>query len=189
MTSISPISFCGSGSESAGSIAYRNKPSETATDTETKVNFRGNGSETTGSIANNTNPSSIPTPPTITTDTVQFRGSGAETTGSIAHTNEPSECPSCGAPVNFKGSYKEDKKSVSAVGIIGGLVAITAATIIGLGYAHKKGAFKNLSDGWIKKAGEKVEPVAAKCHEWCGVVKKTGLEWWGKLKGSASKSD
>jgi len=181
MTSISPISFRGSGSESAGSIAYRNNSPETTTNTETKVNFRGSGSETTGSIANKNNPPSIPTP--ITSDTVNFQGSGSETTGSVAHTDKSKECPSCGAPVNFKGSYNEDKKGVSTVGVLGGLVALTAATIIGLGYAHKKGTFKNLSDGWIKKVGEKIQPAAEKCHSWCTTVKKTGLEWWEKCRG------
>ena len=184
MTSISPISFRGSGSESAGSIGYRNNSPETTTNTtaETKVNFRGSGTETAGSIANK--PTQQPE-----ADTVQFRGSGAETTGSIAHTDTPSECPNCGNPISFKGSYSDDKKGISTVGIIGSLVAVSAATIIGLGYAHKKGAFKNLSDGWMKKIGEKIEPAAAKCNEWCGIAKKTGIEYWEKLKGICGKKD
>ena len=152
MTSISPISFRGGGTESAGSIAYRNNKPEDV----------------------------------VKTQQVNFRGGGTETAGSIAAKEKPTQCPECGSKLSFKGSYKEDKKGVSTTGILAGLVGLTAATIIGLGYAHKKGAFKNLSEGWVKTAGEKIEPMAAKCHEWCGAAKKTGLEWWNKIKNIGS---
>ncbi len=184
MTSISPISFRGVGGESAGSIAYRNNKPEQPTETK-PINFRGNGSESTGSIAYTRN--NKPEQP-VETDTVNFHGNGSESTGSIAHKDKPTECPNCGTQLSFKGKYNnEDKKGVSAVGVIASLAALTAATIIGLGYAHKTGQFTKLGDNWFGQAMKKLEPAGQKCHEWCGAVKKTGLEWWGKLKGSSKK--
>ena len=183
MTSISPISFRGGGTESAGSIAYRNNKPEDVVKTP-QVNFRGGGTESAGSIAAKDIPTqtNVPANPEI----IKFRGGGTETAGSIATKEKPTQCPECGSKLSFKGSYKENKKGVSTTGILAGLVGLTAATIICLGYAHKKGAFKNLSEGWVKTAGEKIEPMAAKCHEWCGAAKKTGLEWWNKIKNIGS---
>lgn len=183
MTAINPISFRGGGTESAGSIAYRNITPETPVE-ENKVNFRGGGTETAGSMANK--PISQPE-----TDTVQFRGGGTETAGSVAHADEPSECPNCGKPVSFKGrNNNDDNKTAKVVGVIGGLVALTAATIIALGYAHKTGSFTKLGDGWFGKAVKKLEPAGQKCHDWCAITKKTGLEYWEKCKGFfSSKKD
>ena len=182
MTTITPINFRGYGSESAGSIAYRNNNAPEVPTNENKVNFRGSGAETAGSIANK--PLSQPE-----TDTVQFRGSGAETAGSIAHTDKPTECPNCGTAVNFKGSDKKDSKTKTIIGIAGSLVGLTIATVIGLGYAHKSGAFKNLSDGWMKKALGWLETPASKCHGWCSFAKKTATGWWERFKGFFHKKD
>lgn len=154
MTSISSISFRGVGSESAGSIAYRNNK---------------------------------PEPETTETKSVNFRGSGSESTGSIGHKDKPTECPDCGATLSFKGRKDADKKGVSTVGVLAGLVTLTAATIIALGYAHKTGSFAKLGDNWFGKAVKNLEPAGQKCHEWCAVVKKTGLGWWEMLKGTSKK--
>ena len=157
---ISPISFCGSGCESAGSIAYR-KQAPVPTSTTTLPN-----------------------------DTVNFRGSGSETTGSIGHKDKPTECPECGTVVNFKGHSNGDKKGASAAGVIGGLVALTAATIIGLGFAHKKGAFQNLGEGWKKTVLGWLEKPASMCHDWCSFAKTKVTGWWENFKGFfSSKKD
>lgn len=68
MNRISSVSFCGSGSESAGSLAMRDNPDRCPTCG--RVNFQGNGSESTGSLADISNP--LEQPPT---DSVNFKGS------------------------------------------------------------------------------------------------------------------
>jgi len=118
---------------------------------------------------------------------VSFRGHGSETTGSVAHRNNPNPnpCPTCGKPINFKGSdtfVREEKSGVSTAGVIGGLVALTAATIIGLGYAHKTNAFSKLKEGWMKDTIGKLEPASKKCHEWCTTAKTKSTECWNKIK-------
>ena len=117
---------------------------------------------------------------------VNFRGSGAaETTGSIGHKNNPKECPTCGKPISFKGydSFeKEDKKGISTAAVIGSLAVLTAATIGGLGYAHKAGWFEKLGEGWMKKTIGKLEPAGKKCRGWCSTIKTKGNEYWVKVK-------
>ena len=182
MTSISPINFRGNGTESAGSIAYRNNSPEIPAN-QSNTNFRGSGAESTGSMANN--PLQQPEK-----DIVQFRGAGTETTGSIAHSDKPVECPNCGTTVNFKGSDKKDNKTAKILGVIGGLVGLTAAGIIALGYAHKTGKFANLGEGWFAKNLKRLEPAGKKCHDWCAVVKQFGLDCWNRLKNiGSSKKD
>ena len=114
---------------------------------------------------------------------VSFHGHGSESTGSIAHRNNPSQCPTCGSKISFRGYDEPEKKGVSTGGILGGLVAVTAATIIGLGYAHKAGGFNKLGDGWMKKTIGKLEPAGKKCHEWCATIKNKSSECWTKIKG------
>lgn len=115
---------------------------------------------------------------------VSFRGHGTETTGSIAKRNQPVECPTCGR-VNFKGSEygEEKKKGAKKAGVIGGLVALTAASIIGLGYAHKTKCFEKLGEGWKKTAFGWLEPAGKKCHEWCALGKRKTRLGWQTVKG------
>lgn len=147
MNSLSSVSFCGSGSESTGSLALRKDPEPCPTCG--RVNFRGSGSESTGSLANISNPQEQ-----LATDTVSFKASD---------------------------SYQKDK-GVSALGIVAGLVILGAATVVGLGYAHKSNAFSKMSDGKIKDFLMKGEPAAKKCHEWCSTVKTKSTNAWNKIK-------
>lgn len=119
---------------------------------------------------------------------VNFRGHGTESTGSIAHRNQPAQCPTCGNGVNFRGhSYAyEEKKKTSTVGIIAGLAALTAATIIGLGYTHKTGALNKLKDGKMKDLLKKLEPATEKCYGWCKTTKTKSIELWDKIKNMVS---
>ena len=118
---------------------------------------------------------------------VSFRGHGSESTGSIAYRNKPAQCPTCGGNVNFRGQYNyEEKKGTSTLGIIGGLAALTATAIIGLGYAHKTGAFNKLKDGRDKDMLIKLKPASEKCHSWCSSVKTQGNKLWDKTKSMFS---
>lgn len=113
---------------------------------------------------------------------VSFYGNGSETTGSIANRkNKPVECPTCGQ-VNFKGQEYSEKKGTSTTGILAGVVALAALTVIGLGYAGKTKALDKLSDGWVKNTLTKLKPAIEKCHEWCAFTKNKGIEYWGKIK-------
>lgn len=121
-----------------------------------------------------------------TLNCVSFRGHGSESTGSIAHRNNPTQCPTCGGQVNFRGSDKYEKNGPSAGGVILTLAGITAAGIIGLGYAHKAEVFTKLKDGWMKKTIGKLEPAGQKCHEWCTTAKTKTTELWTKVKDKFS---
>ena len=145
MNRISSVSFCGTGSESAGSISYNN-----AMRAHNNTAFRGGGSESSGSMAEN------PTPVT---------------------------CPNCDQ-VSFQASanYEKKKKGVSALGILAGAAVLTAATIVGLGYAHKTNVLSKMNDGKMKEIISKADPACKKCHEWCSSVKTKGTELWGKVK-------
>ena len=188
MSYMNCVGFRGNGgTETTGSVAQKNNPPVSIPEQGTdSVKFRGSGTETTGSIAQNNPPINIPEQQP---DTICFHGSGSESTGSIAHRNNP--CPTCGKDtVSFKANEEVEKKGVSTWGVIGGILAVTALTIGGLGYAHKSKAFEKLGDGWMKKTIGKLEPAGAKCHEWCSTVKNKSSEYWAKFKGwfSSKKS-
>lgn len=182
VSSVNMISFRGSGSETAGSIAYRNNSvsskgsgAETAGSVahqENLLSFRGSGSESAGSIAYRNN--SVPS-----------KGYGAETAGSVAYGNNSLE--KLQSP-NFKGQgvyylENETKKSPSMMGILLGGLTIGALAVGGLGYAHKTGFFQKAE--WLKK----LEPAGKKCHEWCTTVKTKSIELWDKVKNFFSKKD
>ena len=122
---------------------------------------------------------------------VSFRGHGTESTGSIAHRNQPTQCPTCGNGVNFKGHNQvyEEKNKTSKVGLIAGLVTLTAATIIGLGYAKKTDCINKLKDGKMKDFLKKLEPATEKCYDWCKATKTKGIELWDKIKNIGSSKN
>ena len=129
-----------------------------------------------------------------TINCVSFRGHGSESTGSIAHKNNPTQCPTCGTDcptcagtVNFRGGDRFEKKDgPSAGGVILTLAGLTAAGILGLGYASKTGAFSKLKEGWIKNSIGKLEPAAKKCEVWCTTAKTKTTELWTKVKDKFS---
>lgn len=114
---------------------------------------------------------------------VNFRGSGSESTGSVAYKDKTTECPTCGTTncegacegkVNFKGydSFESsNKKGTSTLGVVATLAGITAAGIVGLGYAHKTNALNKLKDGTAKDMLSKLKPAGEKCYSWCSAVK------------------
>ena len=122
---------------------------------------------------------------------VNFRGHGSESTGSIAHRNNPApkDCPTSGDTINFRGRADSfEKKGPSTGTVILTLAGLTAAGIIGLGYAHKVKAFDKLKDGWMKKTIGKLEPAGEKCHEWCATAKTKSTELWAKIKDKFSSN-
>lgn len=133
---------------------------------------------------------------------VNFRGSGSESTGSVAYKNNTTECPTCGTTscegtcegkVNFKGNdsfENSNKKGISTLGAMAIITGIAAASIVGLGYAHKTNALSKLKDGKMKDMLTKLEPAGKKCHEWCSTVKTKSSECVNKIKNffSSKKS-
>ena len=121
-----------------------------------------------------------------------FRGSngGSECAGSAARKvranyNEcPPNQPECDT-VNFRGRgdypyYTEAKKSSPLSGILWTLAGAGLA-IVGLGFAHKKGAIDKLKDGKFKN--KIAEPVTNWCHEACAWTKDKGMSAINWVKG------
>ena len=119
-------------------------------------------------------------------NSVNFRGSCGESTGSIGYLrNKPEQTDT--TEVNFRGKDTSDggkKKKTSLLKYVGGALVLSAATIIGLGYAHKAGAFSKATDGFWKKASDFIEPAAKTCRDWCSSIKKFGLGFLDKFKGN-----
>ena len=124
---------------------------------------------------------------------------GGETAGSAAHSSL-NNCPTCGAEVNFKGrtamgyhhgltsnvDCSKPKKNNTALKLIIGITAVAAATIAGLGKGYDP-LVAGLKDGKIKNMVKKAGPAAAKCTEWCNVVKTKSVEYWDKIKNCFNK--
>lgn len=121
---------------------------------------------------------------------VSFRGNGSESTGSIAHRNNPTPCPTCGQPVSFRGHDQFGKKKNNTGLIIAGTAFLAAATVVGMGYAHKVEVFNKMKDGKIKDFISKLKPACEKCYQWCSTAKTKTSECWGKVKNffSSNKS-
>ena len=74
-------------------------------------------------------------------------------------------------PIPIPETSKKDNHT--GLKVAGGLVAATAAAIIGLGYLHKSGKLSKVTNEKLKTCIEtlKIEDAAKKCHELCGSVK------------------
>ena len=173
MNSISSISF--RGGETAGSIS---KLTSSTKEPENTVVTKGSSGETAGSVAKLGMYQNL-------CDTVSFCGSSGETAGSVAKKDAPmpTQCPTCGGNVNFRGNNYEEKKGMSALGVMGGLAAVAVAAIGGLAYAHKTDVIGKMSDGKMKDFLKKAEPATEQCHKWCTTIKTKSVEGWEKLKG------
>ena len=168
MNSINNINF--RGGETAGSIS---KLAPAGNEQMSKFLLRNQGTEVLA-----------PTPklaPALTADTVNFCG-GGETVGSISNRKEPVECPTCGN-VSFQGYDNEEKKGMSALGVVGVLTAVAATGVLALAYGHKKEVFKDLGDGKLNDLLKKLGPAAETCHKWCSTAKTKCLECWEKITG------
>lgn len=103
-----------------------------------------------------------------------------EACGSLAYgkynQNCPPENPNCNQ-VNFRGreDYYE-KKDYTALKAVIGLAGVTALAIGGLGLAHKNNLISKIKNEKLKDFVSKAEPAAEKCYEWCGKVKKAGMQ-------------
>ncbi len=115
---------------------------------------------------------------------ISFRSSGGETAGSISNNDlpKPNPCPTCGG-VSFRGRDYEEKKGMSALGVIGTLAAVSAAAVVGLAYTHKTGIIGKMKDGKFKDLLKKIEPATEQCYKWCKIAKDKGLEYWNKFIG------
>ena len=172
MSRINSVTFCGV--ETAGSISkLASGPTEPTT--IANPSLRDSGAETAGSVAK------------LGINGLSFRGSGAETAGSISKKDEPVLCPNCSNPVSFRGRDYEEKKGVSALGVVGILAAVTAASVVALAYGHKNDVINKMSDGKMKDLLKKIAPAAEKCHEWCSKAKTMTVECWEKITGKAKK--
>lgn len=111
-----------------------------------------------------------------------FCGHSSESSGSIGYdNNRMTQNKQYGISFQAKEDKFESNKSTKAIGVIGGLTLLTAASIVGLGYAHKTNILSKMKDGKFKDMLKKAEPAAKKCHEWCATVKTKGQEVWNKI--------
>jgi hypothetical protein len=141
-----------------------------------KISFCGGGCESVGSIAQSQKPSS----------SCENTTGGAESVGSIGQSPTISTTQKS---FSFKGDYFESsetskKDNHTGLKVAGGLVAATAAAIIGLGYLHKSGKLSKVTNEKLKTCIEtlKIEDAAKKCHELCGSVKTKVTEFVNSLK-------
>ena len=75
----------------------------------------------------------------------------------------------------------KEKKGMSALAVIGTLAAVSAATIIGLSYAHKTDVIGKMSEGKMKDLLLKAKPATEWCHKACSMVKDKSVKYWDKL--------
>lgn len=173
MNSISSISF--RGGETAGSISKLTSSTKEPTGS---IVTKGSGGETAGSVSKLAAYQNSPS-------VLSFRGSGGETAGSVSKKDlpVPETCPTCGGNVSFRGYDYEEKKGMSAVGVIGSLAAVTAAAVIGLAYAHKTDVIGKMGEGKMKDLLKKIQPATEQCYKWCSSAKTKGTECWKKFIG------
>ena len=96
----------------------------------------------------------------------------------------PNECPKPQyVTTNFKGypadSYESSQKKSHPVLAVGGILAVAALAIAGLGYAHKANWINKLGEGKFKNISE---TVTGKCHEWCSWTKEHGTKVYDSSK-------
>ena len=118
-----------------------------------------------------------------------------ETAGSIAYTSRKcADCPEgkpCEKAVAFRGNdtdtfeSSEKKKPNKALLATAIAIGVGVLSVVGLGYAHKKGPVDLFKDatGWKATANNYLNTAAEKCHEWCSTVKSTGQKWLNTVKG------
>jgi hypothetical protein len=109
---------------------------------------------------------------------------GGETAGSTAYSRGMQQYSSCNT--NFRGypQTNSQKESTSIGTVIGLTTIVSAASILGLAYAHKNNTFNKIENAQIKNILQKLEPAGKQCYEWCSKIKKTGLDLWNKVRGN-----
>lgn len=119
-----------------------------------------------------------------------------ETAGSAAVKKEPQtcppNCPEC-SQVSFKGDefYMQPektrkKKNGKALLATAGLIAVSAASVIGLGKLHNSPKIANLKDGWVKNC---LESVTRNCDNACKFVKEKAVAAWDWVKNIGKKGN
>lgn len=100
--------------------------------------------------------------------------------------NCPPNCPECGQ-VNFKGdelylSYNKERKKKRNTALLTSVcvLALGAASMIGLGKMHNSKWVANLKDGWFKNG---MESATRGCDNACKFVKNKAVGAWNWVKG------
>ena len=129
-----------------------------------------------------------------------------ETAGSAAKTrlaglrdctpNCPPDCPDCGQQVSFKkqpkgdvyDSYAQTRKKKRNIALLtgAGVLALGAASMIGLGKLHNSQWVANLKDGWFKSG---MESVTRGCDNACKFIKDGAVKLWDKVKNIGKKGN
>lgn len=136
------------------------------------------GGETAGSVAKLNNDSNT----TIIEPKISFRAQGAETAGSISKQNI--DTTPAKDSLAFKG---RDEKKSSVTGTLFGLVLLAAATVLGLGYAHKTNAVSKIKNEKIKDFLKNSNKITEPCYNACCKIKDFFTKYYDKAKAHFNK--
>lgn len=137
------------------------------------------GGETAGSVAKLNNDSTT----TIIEPKISFRAQGAETAGSISKQNI--DTTPAKDTLTFKG--RDDDDSSSFAGTLFKFTLLAAATVLGLGYAHKTNAVSKIKNEKIKDFLKNSNKITEPCYNACCKIKDFFTKYYDKAKAHFNK--